>query len=183
MRLLLVLLLVLSCPALAEERPDARKAELDQLFAALKGAPTEQVAAMLEAKIRLAWLQAGSPAVRLLLSQGTQELQAGDTNGALDVLDDALVLAPDYAEAWLDRAQAKFHAGDYRGAIRDIEATLEREPRHFVALQMLSRIAEAEGDWKGALAAWQKALEVDPHTPNGQERRQMLRRKVEGEST
>jgi tetratricopeptide (TPR) repeat protein len=183
MRRLLVLLLLLSCPALAQERPDARKAELDQLFAALKGAPTEQAAAMLEAKIRLAWLQAGSPAVRLLLSQGTQDLQADDPNGALNVLDDALVLAPDYAEAWLDRAQAKFHAGDYRGAIRDIEATLEREPRQFVALQTLSRIAEAQGDWKGALAAWQKALEIDPRTPNAQERLQMLRRKVEGEAT
>jgi tetratricopeptide (TPR) repeat protein len=98
-------------------------------------------------------------------------------------MDDALVLAPDYADAWLHRALAKFHAGDYRGAVRDIEATLQREPRHFVAWQTLSRIAEAQEDWKGALAAWQKVLDLDPQTPHGQERLDMLRRKAFGEST
>jgi tetratricopeptide (TPR) repeat protein len=180
---MLLLLLLVSGPALAQGRPDARKAEIDQLFAALKAAPTEQSAAMIEARIRQVWQQAGSPAVLLLLNQGNTDLQAGDASGALDAVNDALVLAPDYADAWLNRALAKFHAGDYHGAIRDIEATLDREPRHFVALQALSRIAEAQQDWKGALAAWQKALEIDPRTPHGQERLEMLKRKAYGEAT
>ena len=54
---------------------------------------------------------------------------------------------------------------------------------NFVALQTLSHIAEAQADWKGALAAWQKVLELDPRTPDGQERLQMLRRRALGEST
>ena len=119
----------------------------------------------------------------LLLNEGSRDLEDGDTDGALDALDDALVLAPDYAEAWLRRALTKFHAGNYAGAIRDIQATLQREPRNFVALQTLSHIAEAQADWKGALAAWQKVLELDPRTPDGQERLQMLRRRALGEST
>jgi tetratricopeptide (TPR) repeat protein len=183
MRLLLFILLLAAGPVLAQQRPDARKVELDQLFAALKTATTEAAAAGLEAKIQQAWQQAGSPAVALLLSQGARDLEEGDNDGALDSLDDALVLEPDYAEAWLRRALTKFHIGDYPGAIRDIEATLRREPRHFVALQTLSRIAEAQGDWKGALAAWEKVLELDPRTPDGQDRLQMLRRKAFGEST
>ena len=183
MRLWFVLLLLLAGPALAQGRPDARKAELDQLFAALKAAPNEEAAAALEGKIRQAWQQAGSPAVLLLLNRGAHDLEEGDTDGALDAFDDALVLEPDYAEAWLRRALAKFHAGDYSGAIRDIQATLQREPRHFVALQTLSRIAEAQGDWKGALAAWEKVLELDPRTPDGRDRLQMLRRKALGKST
>jgi tetratricopeptide (TPR) repeat protein len=137
----------------------------------------------IEAKIRQAWQQAGSPAVLLLLDRGTSDLEAGDANAALDDMDDALVLAPDYAEAWLARALVKFHAGDYPGAIRDIEATLRREPRHFGALQTLSRIAEAQGDWKGALAAWQKVLELDPHTLHGLDRLELLQRKAFGERT
>ena len=183
MRLLLILLLLAAGPVFAQGAGDARRAELDRLFAELKAAPTEAAAALTEAKIRQAWQQAGSPAVQLLLNRGTSDLEAGDINAALDDIDDALVLAPDYADAWLRRALAKFHAGDYPGAIRDIEATLRREPRHFAALQALSRIAEAQEDWKGALAAWQKALELDPRTPHGQERLQTLQRKAFGEST
>jgi tetratricopeptide (TPR) repeat protein len=183
MRLLFLLLLLATGPALAQAPADARRAKLDQLFAALKTAPTEAAAAAVEAQIRQAWRQAGSPAVLLLLNRGASDMDEGDTDGALDTLDDALVLAPDYAEAWLCRALAKFHAGDYRGAVRDIEATLQREPRHFVAWQTLSRIAEARGDWKSALSAWEKALEVDPRTPQGQERLLMLRRRAAGEAT
>ncbi len=168
---------------MAEGRPDTHQAERDRLFAALKAAPTEAAAAALEEKIRRSWEQAGSPAVRLLWENAGNDLAAGDSAGALDTLDDALVLAPDHPEAWLRRGLAKFHAGDFRGAIRDIEATLQREPRHFVALQTLSQIAEAQGDWKGALAAWEKALDLDPRTPHGEDRRQMLRRKVFGEAT
>jgi tetratricopeptide (TPR) repeat protein len=183
MRLLLVLLLFAAGPAFAQGRAEARRAELDQFFVALKTAPTEAAAAQVETKIRQDWLQAGSPAVLLLLNRGTSDLAAGDTNAALDDMDAALVLAPDYAEAWLARALAKFHAGDYPGAIGDIEATLQREPRHFGALQTLSRIAEAQEDWKGALAAWQKVLELDPRTPDGQDRLEMLQRKAFGERT
>lgn len=183
MRLLLLLLLLLAGAALADDRPDGRKAELDEFFAALKTAPTEAAAALIEGKIRQAWQQSGSPAVLLLLNRGSSDLEEGDAEAALDAFDDALVLEPDYAEAWLHRAQAKFHAGDYRGAIRDIEATLRREPRHFVALQTLSRIAEAQQDYKGALMAWERVLQLDPRTPDGQERLLMLQRKAFGKST
>lgn len=181
-KLLILLLLLAAVPALAQP-PDARKAELDRLFAALKAAPTEDASAQIGDRIRKTWQQAGSPAVLLLLNRSDQDLQEGDAEDALDAVDDALVLAPDYSEAWLRRALAHLHLGDYSGAIRDIEAVLAREPRHFVALQTLSRIAEAQGDWKGALAAWRKALEIDPRMPEGQERLQLLERKALGEPT
>jgi tetratricopeptide (TPR) repeat protein len=183
MRLLLVLLLLAAGPTLAEERADARKPDLDGMFAALKAAPTEAASAELEARIRRTWQQSGSPAARLLVGRAGSDTEAGDTSGALDALDDALVLAPDDAEAWLARARAEFAAADYPGAIRDIEATLQREPRHFGAWRLLSRIAEARDDWKGALAAWRKVLELAPRTPDGQERLHLLERKVEGQAT
>lgn len=182
MRLIFLLVLLAAAPALAQGRADAaRKAELDQLFVALKAAPGEPEAAALEAKIRLAWQQSGSPAVLLLINRSNSDLEQGDADGALDTLNDALVLAPDYAEAWFARALAEFHVGDMSGAFRDIQATLQREPRHFVALQTLSRIAEAQEDWKGALAAWEKALELDPRMPDGQDRLKMLQSKALGQ--
>jgi tetratricopeptide (TPR) repeat protein len=183
MRLLLCLFLILAMPALADPRADARKVELDRLLGALKAAPSEQAAGLLEARIKQIWLQSGSPAATLLLRRGDRDLQANAADEAVADYDAALVLEPGLTEAFNHRAVARFQGGDYTGALRDIEATLKREPRHFDAFQVLSRIAEARGDWAGALAAWQKALELDPRTPGGQERLNLLRQKAQGEAT
>jgi tetratricopeptide (TPR) repeat protein len=179
----LLLSVVLAGPALAQGRPDPRRVELDQLLTALRSAPSESAASVLESRIRQIWAQSGSPAAALLLRKGLRNLGHGSEADALDDFDAALALEPDYAEAFVQRGLARSLLGDYAGAVRDIEAALEREPRHFVALETLSRIAEQRGDWNGALAAWKKALEIDPNASGGRERLKLLLRKAEGEST
>jgi tetratricopeptide (TPR) repeat protein len=159
------------------------KAEMDNLLMALKAAPTEDAAAALEARIKQSWMQAGGPAAALLLNRGLRNLANNDEGDALDDFNAALVLEPEFTEAFHRRAAARAAIGDYRGALIDIQETLKREPRHFAAWQSLSRIAEARGDASGALAAWQKALEIDPRTPHGQDRLKELRKKVLGEES
>ena len=171
-----------SARAQAPKPPD-KKAALDQALAALKAAPDEDAAAMLEAHARAMWLDAGGPAVRLLLGRGQREVSESAPDAAFDSFDAALDLEPDLAEAWRGRALARFRLGDTAGAVRDIQETLRREPRHFSALQDLARIAEARGDWQGAYAAWQKVLELSPKTPNGATRERDLRRRALGEDT
>ena len=92
-------------------------------------------------------------------------------------------LDPDLAEAWRQRAIARYEQGDTQGAVRDLEETLKREPRHFGAFETLSRIAENRKDWKSAYSAWQKVLEIDPKTPGGEQRLKDLRRRAMGEQT
>ena len=104
-----------------------------------------------------------------------------DLAGAAQDLDHAITLDPDLAEAYHQRAIARFTAGDTPGAIADIQATLQHEPRSFAAFQTLAAIAEARKDWKGAYEAWQKVLEIDPKTPGGQDRLRDLRRRALGE--
>jgi tetratricopeptide (TPR) repeat protein len=184
MRRLVFLALLLATPAVAQApTPAARKAELDKMLGALKDAPTETAAAELEAHIRDAWLQFGSPAATLLMGRGLRNLQANAGDEAVDDFSAVLALEPDLAEAYDRRALAYFELGDYASAFHDIGETLKREPRNFAALQGLSRIAEARGDWKGALAAWEKSLELDPKTPGGVERLKLLRRKAQGEES
>ncbi len=156
---------------------------LDGLLAALRVAPNEEAAAALEAQVRAKWLDAASPALRLLLARGVRELNEGSAGDALDSFDAALDLDPDLLEAWRGRAQARARLGDVQGAVRDIQELLRREPRSFAALQDLSRIAEGRSDWRGALAAHQKLLEVDPRTPGGQARLRDLRRRALGDDT
>ena len=179
MRRLIAVLLLCATPALAQN--GGRKTMLDQLLAALKAAPNEEAAAALEARIREIWLEAGTPAVTLLMSRGLRDLQAGAQKDAEEDFDAAIALDPGLAEAYDRRAIARFQQGDFSGAIRDIEETLRHEPRDFIAWQDLSRIAESRQDWKGAYAAWQKVLELDPKTPGGDVRLNDLRRRALGE--
>jgi tetratricopeptide (TPR) repeat protein len=174
--------LAMPAAATAADTPaQARRAELDKLLTALRAAPTEAAAGMLEARIRKLWLESGSPAAVLLLGKGMRNLENNDDAEAVDDFDAVLALEPDLPDAFVGRGEARFGVGDYDGAVTDLSEALKREPRHFVALQTLSRIAEARGDWTGALAAWRKALEIDPHTPGGDERLRTLRTKAEGE--
>lgn len=167
--------------ASADAGPAARKAELDRLLTALKAAPNEQAAGILEVRIRQLWTEAGGPAATLLMNKGARNLQDNAEDEAIDDFDAALALSPGLPEAYVRRAMARFGAGDYAGAVADISQALTLEPRHFGALQALSHIAEAHGDWQGALSAWQKSLEIDPNTPGGQDRLKLLTTKAEGE--
>ena len=182
--LLPILLLLCALPAFAQNTggPAAEKrAALDKLLGTLKSAPNEEVAGPLEQQIRQLWLNAGTPAVTLLMSRGLREMKADATPDAIEDFTAAITLDPNLAEAYHQRAIARYSAGDAAGAIADIQATLQHEPRSFSALETLAAIAESRKDWKGAYDAWQKVLEIDPKTPGGQERLKDLRRHALGE--
>jgi len=159
------------------------KAQLDQMLQALKAAPTEQDAAALEARITQMWLEAGTPAVTLLMARGLRDMQANADQEAQDDFDAVIALDPNLAAAYDRRAVTRYEQGDVTGAIRDIEETLKREPRSFTALQDLTRIAESRKDWRGAYEAWRKVLEIDPMTPGGADKLKDLQRRAFGEAT
>ncbi len=179
MRWVLPLLL---CAAMAHAQTPGPKETIDGMLSALRAAPSEEAAGAIETQVRGLWLDAASPALKLLLTRGGRELNEGNAAEAFDSFDAVLDLDPDLLEGWRGRAQARLRLGDTAGAVRDIQEVLRREPRHFAALQDLSRMAESRSDWRGALAAWQKMLESDPRTPGGRSRLRELQRRALGES-
>jgi tetratricopeptide (TPR) repeat protein len=183
MRKILLGLLLLVSPALAQPKPDAPRPELEQLLTALALAPSEEVAARMESRIAQLWVRAGGPTAGLLMARGSRNLASGESGEAILDFDAALALEPNLTDAFGRRAMARYHAGDIKGAVRDLEETLRREPRHFAAWRSLSGLAEAQGNLVGALAAWKKLLEVDPKTSGAQSHLRELVRKVEGEES
>lgn len=195
-RLALILPLLLApvpapLPALAQNvtpgqgRPDPnaqRRAELDRLFEALKGAPDTAGGQMVEARIRAVWAQAVSPAAALLLRRGLRNLQGSEAGEALEDFDAALVLEPGAADLWVLRARALSQLGDRTAAARDIQEALRLEPRHFGALLALSDLQDEAGDAPGALRSLDAALALHPKMPNAEERRRELVRKAEGDA-
>jgi len=171
-------------PALLHaEAANPRQTTIGTLLTALKHAPSEAAAAPIEHRLRELWLNAGSPAVTLLMGRGLRELKAGEYAQAIEDFGDAIVLDPKLAEAYHQRAIARYHAGDTAGAIADIGAALQQEPNDFAALETLAEIAEARENWKGAYEAWGKLLQIDPMARGGQDHLKELKRKAFGEET
>lgn len=191
--LVLLLAMALAAPAAAAppaaapptETPAATRpaTELNALLDALKAAPTEPAAAVLQARIAELWVRQGGPAAGLLLNRGARNLKADAADEALADFNAALTLSPNFAEAYNRRAIALFELGDYPHALLDLREALRLDPRHFSAFATLSRIAEARQNWKGALEAWQKVLEFSPNTPDGVTRLKALRIKALGEQS
>jgi Flp pilus assembly protein TadD len=181
--LLVACLLFTSTAALGQGVGADKRADIDKLLDALKAAPNEQTASMLEDRVVQSWLRAGTASVTLLMSKGLRQQQAGQNDEAVETFSDVITLQPDVAEAWHQRAIARYQSGDSNGAIRDLEQTVRLEPRNFAAFRTLTDIATSREDWKGAYAAWQKVLEIDPMTPGGAARLKDLKRKAVGEET
>ena len=193
MRAVLVLLVLLAAPGLAlaqqQQRPasgrgaEAARPDLDTLFEALKAAPDEASAAMVESRIRAAWVAQASPAAVLLLRRGARNLASRTNDEALEDFDAAIILSPTSAEAWHQRAQAYAALGDATAAARDLQEALRLEPRHFGALMTLSILQEERGDARAALRSLEAAMALYPRLPGGDQRLRELRRKAEGDAT
>jgi tetratricopeptide (TPR) repeat protein len=171
-------------PAAAAPRgAEARRSELDRAFEALRTAPDEAGAGLIEARIRALWAQAARPAAALLLRRGVRNMEARLPEEALEDFDAALTLDPGFAEAWHLRAQAHARTSDAAAAARDLQEVLRLEPRHWAALLSLSALQEEAGNAEAALRSLEAALALNPKMPGGQERLRDLRRKAEGDAT
>jgi tetratricopeptide (TPR) repeat protein len=162
---------------------ESRQAELNRAFEALKGAPDEGGAGLVEGRIRMLWAQTVTPAVALLLRRGLRNLEAQLPGEALEDFDAAITLGPEVPEAWHLRAQALHRAGDPAAAARDLQEVLRLEPRHWAALLSLSALQEERGDAAAALRSLNAALAINPKLRGGEGRLRELRRKAEGDDT
>lgn len=155
----------LSRPVAAETRED----RLDRLFAELKRATNENAAERIAGHIQREWSRSGSPTIDLLMQWAGEAMEADDSAVALDFLDQAIMLAPTYAEAWNRRATLYYGMRNFAKSMRDIERTLRLEPRHFGALVGMATILRQSGREERALDAYTRILEVYPMLRNAQQ--------------
>ncbi|MGI9422960.1 MAG: hypothetical protein ACR2PA_07180 [Hyphomicrobiaceae bacterium] len=156
----------------AQQTSEQRAEKLDELFAALKQARTEQEASVLTPQIWALWNQSGHDDVDLMMRQARQSFSAGQHGAAIARVDEALRLLPRYSEAWNLRATILFYMGRDVESVVDIERTLAIEPRHFGALAGLMMINMRAENWNGALKALRAGLQVHPFL----QERQLLNR-------
>ncbi|HMK81507.1 MAG TPA: tetratricopeptide repeat protein [Xanthobacteraceae bacterium] len=157
-----------------------RTKNLDFLFEALKAAPDEDSAKLVENRIWALWYASGSDTCDLLMSRVKAATDEKDVRLALQLLDAVIELKPDYVEAWNRRATIHYTNKEYGKSLADIRQVLAREPRHFGALTGLGVIMQELGEDKLALEAFRRALTVNPHLQKIPEFVKSLTEKVEG---
>lgn len=113
--------------------------------------------------IRNLWNRAGTQeqsqqlAIIIRLNTAQQYRQAMEKSTRL--IEDA----PWFAEAWNQRAVARFALGEYEESIRDCHQALEINPYHFAAASGMGLAYLHLGNQVSALEAFQRALRLNPN--------------------
>ena len=163
------------------QSPIDRPKVLAQLYEQLgKAADAEAAAPIMEAIQRI-WRLSGSDTVDLLMARAERFTKEDDLDLAQKIIDAAVDMAPDEAEAWDLRAKINFLKKDYDAAIADLKRALDRDPKHYDAMSDLGVVYEAMGSKKEALEAYRKALAVNPYLSEPKRAVEELRREIEGQ--
>lgn len=157
--------------------------KLDSLFSELKRERNDRQAKRISERIWAEWRDSGSATVNLLM-QWADKAITDDKNGlALDLLDQAIVLKPDYVEGWNRRATLHFMMGNHGKSMVDINRVLTLEPRHFGAIAGMAAILSASENDELELRAWEQLLEIYPANRQAQEKVGELADKLAGSRT
>ncbi|MDP9836193.1 tetratricopeptide (TPR) repeat protein [Neorhizobium huautlense] len=158
-------------------------AKIDSLLAQLKRESNPDKAKSIAEEIQTDWSESGSPTVDLLLQWASEAVEKKNNGAALDFLDRATIIDPDFTGAWHQRATLHYTMGDPRKAMADISEVLKREPRHFGAIAgMVAILMEAEEDG-AAEKALAQYLAIYPADRQAREQMEKLSEKIAGSRT
>lgn len=173
-----------ACAQNAAGKPVSSQSEtLNSLFDELKSEAEPASAKRITDRIWAKWRDSGSATGNLLMQWANTALNEKKYGLALDFLDQLIVLMPDYAEGWNQRATLHFVMGNYAKSMSDINHVLALEPRHFGALAGMAAIFTANGNDELALRAWEQVLAVYPANREAQTRLGDLADKLAGSRT
>jgi tetratricopeptide (TPR) repeat protein len=161
-RLFFILLLLAATPALAQAADDAE--ECLNLGRTEADAGSDRRIEVCTRAIESGAL-AQEKLAATLGARGAAYLRKGDLDRAIADYDAALRLAPDDADALLNRAMARGEKGDYPAAIMDFKAVIERNPQSVPAYNGRCYTLALMGDAVRALEDCNSALALAPNTP------------------
>ena len=160
--------------------PEQREKLLEELYSRLATAPDEETGGQIATAIEQLWQHSGSATADLLMARAAAATESERRDLAMKLLNAAVELQPDYAEAWNRRAYLFYLENDYTRALGDIRRVLALEPQHFKAIEGLANILHHLDEKKAALEAYESLLKVHPMAPGAKKIADDLRVEVEG---
>ncbi|KQW29304.1 hypothetical protein ASE36_12720 [Rhizobium sp. Root274] len=161
--------------------PEAQS--IDEMLHRLKRERDPQAARVIANSAMAAWSESNSPTVDLLMQWSAKAAAEKRNAAALDFIDQAITLKPDFVGAWNQRATLHFTMGNYKKSVSDIERVLKLEPRHFGALAGLAGILTERGSKQAAMQAWERYLDIYPADREAQEIVGKLSEELAGQKT
>jgi tetratricopeptide (TPR) repeat protein len=156
---------------------------IDQMLSQLKRERDPQAARVIANSTMASWSESNSPTVDLLMQWSAKAAAEKRNAAALDFIDQAITLKPDFVGGWNQRATLHFTMGNYKKSVSDIERVLKLEPRHFGALAGLAGILTERGSKDAALKAWERYLDIYPADREAQEIVAKLSEELAGQRT
>jgi tetratricopeptide (TPR) repeat protein len=138
-------------------------AERDTLFEALRAAPTESDGQAAADQIWRFWFsQAPDEASAGIMGKAMERRRQYDFAGAMELLDQLVAEAPDWPEAWNQRATVLYLQDKLDRSLDDVERVLALEPKHFGALAGKAVILMQQGRIDLGQQALRAALAIHP---------------------
>ena len=131
-----------------------------------------------ESEIWAIWQHPPNDTALQMMRYARDALDKRDFESAIKLLDKLVAYAPDFAEAWNQRAIVQYFAADYAASLRDIEQTLALEPRHFGAMAGRGQVYLSLNELELALQAFEAALEWNPWMANVRGQIYMIRERL-----
>lgn len=161
--------------------PEEADKTLSNLYAYLATSNDHRQAGEIGAAIERLWRLPGGDTVNLLIDRAELFSSRNENEKAMPLINAAVELAPDYAEAWSHRAYVEYRLSNYKAALGDLRRALALEPNHFRALEGMAKILVQLGEKKAALKVYEQLLKVHPNIEGGQAAEKDLRKEVEGQ--
>jgi len=157
---MLALGILMSFPALSTEFANEH---IESLFEELASAQTLQEGKLAEDEIWRYWFNAApTKEVREAMDAGMERREAYDYEAAEKHFDDAVRLAPEFAEAYNQRAFIRFLRENYGQSLSDLEKALELEPNHFAAHAGVYHVLLRQDRSEAAIKSLQIAVGLHP---------------------
>ncbi|HVZ03396.1 tetratricopeptide repeat protein [Hyphomicrobium sp.] len=161
--------------------PEEATKTLNNLYAFLATTDDHRQAGEIGAAIERLWRLSGGDTVNLLIDRAELFSSKNENDKALPLLDAAVDLAPDYAEAWSHRGYVEYRLNNYPAALGDLRRALALDPNHFRALDGMAKILTLMGEKKAALEIYDQLLKVHPNIEGAKTARDKLKKEVEGQ--
>jgi len=192
MSVLLALAFAASPPAVLDlpegrAEPEAREhlspdERLDNRFAALRAAETDERAAIIADEIASLWRQRAGATADLLLQRAETAIEARDIATAERAYAHLRILEPEFAEAWIASAELAAAQGDWSFALEALNTAVTLDERRFDAWALLGRALQRAEANQAALEAYEEALALYPRHPQARSAKARLERALAGRS-